>query len=103
MPMKNKTLHFLWDNRHFLEDLKKGYKKLLIFFFSGVLLLLYQQRFSIINIIIALFFSSLKYRKCRLLKIKLKSKKVVSFGFFLEEKEAGKIIKAIKEGKTNYE
>ena len=57
MPMKNKTLHFLWDNRHFLEDLKKGYKKLLIFFFSGVLLLLYQQRFSIINIIIALFFS----------------------------------------------
>jgi len=30
--MKNKTLHFLWDNRHFLEDLKKGYKKLLIFF-----------------------------------------------------------------------
>ena len=159
MPMKNKTLHFLWDNRHFLEDLKKGYKKLLIFFFSGVLLLLYQQRFSITNIIIALFFSSLlpllividcnrceKYKyiieelfikedkikfdeiadleykdgfflnpyrpdtffhknieKCRLLKIKLKSKKVVSFGFFLEEKEARKIIKAIKESKTNYE
>ena len=46
-----------------LEDLKKGYKKLLIFFFSGILLLLYQQRFSITNIIIALFFSSLKYRK----------------------------------------
>ena len=159
MPMKNKTLHFLWDNRHFLEDLKKGYKKLLIFFFSGILLLLYQQRFSITNIIIALFFSSLlpllividcnrceKYKyiieelfikedkikfdeiadleykdafflnpyrpdtffhknieKCRLLKIKLKSKKVVSFGFFLEEKEARKIIKAIKESKTNYE
>ncbi|WP_339018113.1 hypothetical protein HUW83_01115 [Fusobacterium animalis] len=41
--------------------------------------------------------------KCRLLKIKLKSKKVVSFGFFLEEKEARKIIKAIKESKTNYE
>ena len=158
MPMKNKTLHFL-DSRHFLEDLKKGYKKLLIFFFSGILLLLYQQRFSIINIIIALFFSSLlpllividcnrceKYKyiieelfikedkikfdeiadleykdafflnpyrpdtffhknieKCRLLKIKLKSKKVVSFGFFLEEKEARKIIKAIKESKTNYE
>ncbi|KXA24574.1 hypothetical protein HMPREF3221_00470 [Fusobacterium nucleatum] len=30
--MKNKTLHFLLDSRHFLEDLKKGYKKLLIFF-----------------------------------------------------------------------
>ena len=157
--MKNKTLHFFWDSRHFLEDLKKGYKKLLIFFFSGILLLLYQQRFSITNIIIALFFSSLlpllividcnrceKYKyiieelfikedkikfdeiadleykdgfflnpyrpdtffhknieKCRLLKIKLKSKKVVSFGFFLEEKEARKIIKAIKESKTNYE
>ncbi|EHO76275.1 hypothetical protein HMPREF9942_01785 [Fusobacterium animalis F0419] len=159
MPIKNKTLHFLLDSRHFLEDLKKGYKKLLIFFFSGILLLLYQQRFSITNIIIALFFSSLlpllividcnrceKYKyiieelfikedkikfdeiadleykdgfflnpyrpdtffhknieKCRLLKIKLKSKKVVSFGFFLEEKEARKIIKAIKESKTNYE
>ena len=41
--------------------------------------------------------------KCRLLKIKLKSKKVISFGFFLEEKEARKIIKAIKERKINYE
>lgn len=41
--------------------------------------------------------------KCRLLKIKLKSKKVVSFGFFLEEKEGRKIIKAIKESKENYE
>ena len=40
--------------------------------------------------------------KCRLLKIKLKSKKVISFGFFLEE-EAREIIKAIKESKTNYE
>ena len=172
---KIKLCIFFGDSRHFLEDLKKGYKKLLIFFFSGILLLLYQQRFSITNIIIALFFSSLlpllividcnrcekykyiieeffikedkiiifhinkkkrieKYKikfdeiadleykdafflnpyrpdtffhknieKCRLLKIKLKSKKVVSFGFFLEEKEARKIIKAIKESKTNYE
>ena len=41
--------------------------------------------------------------KCRLLKIKLKSKKVISFGFFLEEEEARKIIKAIKESKINYE
>lgn len=41
--------------------------------------------------------------KCRLLKIKLKSKKVISFGFFLEEKEGRKIIKAIKESKENYE
>ena len=41
--------------------------------------------------------------KCRLLKIKLKSKKVISFGFFLEEEEARKIIKAIKERKINYE
>ena len=41
--------------------------------------------------------------KCRLLKIKLKSKKIISFGFFLEEKEARKIIKAIKERKINYE
>ena len=40
--------------------------------------------------------------KCRLLKIKLKSKKVISFGFFLEE-EAREIIKAIKERKINYE
>ena len=40
--------------------------------------------------------------KCRLLKIKLKSKKVISFGFFLEE-EVRKIIKAIKESKINYE
>jgi len=23
MPMKNKTLHFLCDSRHFLKDLKK--------------------------------------------------------------------------------
>ena len=119
MPMKNKTLHFLCDSRHFLKDLKKDYKKFLIFFFSGILLLLYQQRFSIINIIIALFSSLLlplflsPYRpdtffhknieKCRLLKIKLKSKKVISFGFFLEEEEAKKIIKAIKESKINYE
>ena len=36
-------------------------------------------------------------------KIKLKSKKVISFGFFLEEEEARKIIKAIKERKINYE
>ena len=175
MPMKNKTLHFLCDSRHFLKDLKKDYKKFLIFFFLGILLLLYQQRFSIINIIIAIFLSSLlpllmlidcnrceKYKyiieeffikedkiiifhinkkkriekhkikfdeitdleykdpfflspykpdtffhknieKCRLLKIKLKSKKVISFGFFLEEEEAKKIIKAIKESKINYE
>ena len=41
--------------------------------------------------------------KCRLLKIKLKSKKVVSFGFFLEEEQARKIIKTIKESKVNYE
>ena len=41
--------------------------------------------------------------KCRLLKIKLKSKKVISFGFFLEEEEAREIIKAIKERKINYE
>ena len=41
--------------------------------------------------------------KCRLLKIKLKSKKIISFGFFLEEEEARKIIKAIKERKINYE
>ena len=41
--------------------------------------------------------------KCRLLKIKLKTKKVISFGFFLEEKEARKIIKTIKESKENYE
>ena len=41
--------------------------------------------------------------KCRLLKIKLKSKKVISFGFFLEEEEARKIIKVIKESKINYE
>ena len=41
--------------------------------------------------------------KCRLLKIKLKFKKVISFGFFLEEEEARKIIKAIKERKINYE
>ena len=41
--------------------------------------------------------------KCRLLKIKLKSKEVISFGFFLEEKKARKIIKAIKESKVNYE
>ena len=27
MFMKNKTLHFLCDSRHFLKDLKKGYKK----------------------------------------------------------------------------
>ena len=173
--MENKTLYFLWDSRHFLKELKKDYKKFLIFFFLGILLLLYQQRLFLINIIIALLFSSLfpllvviecyrcekykyiieelfieedkiiifhnnkkerieKYKikfdeivdleykdgfflnpyrpdtffhknieKCRLLKIKLKSKKVVSFGFFLEEKEARKIIKAIKESKTNYE
>ena len=31
----------------------------MIFFFLGILLLLYQQRFSIINIIIAIFLSSL--------------------------------------------
>ena len=37
------------------------------------------------------------------IKIKLKSKKVISFGFFQEEKEARKIIKAIKERKINYE
>ena len=175
MPMKNKTLHFLCDSRHFLKNLKKDYKKFLIFFFSGILLLLYQQRFSIINIMVILFSSLLlpllmlidcnrceKYKyiieellikedeiiifhinkkeriekhkikfdeiadleykdgfflspyrpdtffhknieKCRLLKIKLKSKKVISFGFFLEEKEARKIIKAIKERKINYE
>ena len=173
--MKNKTLHFLCDSRHFLKDLKKDYKKFLIFFFSGILLLLYQQRFSIINIMVILFSSLLlpllmlidcnrceKYKyiieelfikedeiiifhinkkeriekhkikfdeitdleykdpfflspyrpdtffhknieKCRLLKIKIKSKKVISFGFFLEEEEARKIIKAIKESKINYE
>jgi len=134
--MKNKTLHFLCDSRHFLKNLKKDYKKFLIFFFSGILLLLYQQRFSIINIMVILFSSLLlpllmlidcnrceKYKyiieellikedeiifhknieKCRLLKIKLKSKKVISFGFFLEEEEARKIIKAIKERKINYE
>ena len=175
MFMKNKTLHFLCDSRHFLKDLKKDYKKFLIFFFLGILLLLYQQRSSIINIIVILFSSLLlpllmlidcnrceKYKyiieelfikedkiiifhinkkeriekhkikfdeitdleykdgfflspyrpdtffyknieKCRLLKIKLKSKKVISFGFFQEEKEARKIIKAIKESKINYE
>ena len=175
MFIKNKTLHFLCDSRHFLKDLKKDYKKFLIFFFLGILLLLYQQRSSIINIILILFFSLLlpllmlidcnrceKYKyiieelfikedeiiifhinkkeriekhkiklneimdleykdpfflspyrpdiffhknieKCRLLKIKLKSKKVISFGFFLEEEEAKKIIKAIKESKINYE
>jgi len=59
MPMKNKTLHFLCNSRHFLKDLKKDYKKFLIFFFSGILLLPYQQRFSIINIILILFFSLL--------------------------------------------
>ena len=175
MPMKNKTLHFLCDSRHFLKDLKKDYKKFLIFFFLGILLLLYQQRSSIINIMVILFSSLLlpllmlidcnrceKYKyiieellikedeiiishinkkeriekhkikfdeiadleykdpfflspyrpdtffhknieKCRLLKIKLKSKKVISFGFFLEEEEARKIIKTIKESKKNYE
>ena len=173
--MKNKTLHFLWDSRHFLKELKKDYKKFLIFFFLGILLLLYQQRLFLINIIVALFLSSLlpllvviecyrcekykyiieelfieedkiiifhnnkkerikKYKikfdeivdleykdgfflnpyrpdtffhkhieKCRFLKIKLKTKKVISFGFFLEEKEARKIIKTIKESKENYE
>ena len=30
--MENKTLHFLWDSRHFLKELKKDYKKFLIFF-----------------------------------------------------------------------
>ena len=175
MPMKNKTLHFLCDSRHFKKDFKKDYKKFLIFFFLGILLLLCQQRSSIINIILILFFSLLlpllmlidcnrcekykyiieelflkedeiiifhinkkerieKYKikldeimdleykdgfflnpyrpdtffnknieKCRLLKIKLKSKKVISFGFFLEEEEARKIIKTIKESKKNYE
>ena len=44
-----------------------------------------------------------KKKRIEKYKIKLKSKKVVSFGFFLEEKEARKIIKAIKESKTNYE
>ena len=173
--MENKTLYFLWDSRHFLKELKKDYKKFLILFFLGILLLLYQQRLFLINIIIALLFSSLfpllvviecyrcekykyiieelfieedkiiifhnnkkerieKYKikfdeivdleykdgfflnpykpdtffhkhieKCRLLKIKLKTKKVISFGFFLEEKEARKIIKTIKESKENYE
>ena len=173
--MENKTLYFLWDSRHFLKELKKDYKKFLIFFFLGILLLLYQQRLFLINIIIALLFSSLfpllvviecyrcekykyiieelfieedkiiifhnnkkerieKYKikfdeivdleykdgfflnpykpdtffhkhieKCSLLKIKLKTKKVISFGFFLEEKEARKIIKTIKESKENYE
>ena len=136
--MKNKTLHFLCDSRHFLKDLKKDYKKFLIFFFSGILLLLYQQRFSIINIMVILFSSLLlpllmlidcnrceKYKyiieelfikedeiiifhinkkeRIEKHKIKLKSKKVISFGFFLEEEEARKIIKAIKERKINYE
>ena len=59
MFMKNKTLHFLCDSRHFLKDLKKDYKKFLIFFFLGILLLFCQQRSSIINIIIALFLSLL--------------------------------------------
>ena len=38
------------------------------------------------------------------LKNKIKNlKKVISFGFFLEEEEARKIIKTIKESKKNYE
>ena len=57
--MENKTLHFLWDSRHFLKELKKDYKKFLIFFFLGILLLLYQQRLFLINIIVAILFSSL--------------------------------------------
>ncbi len=31
-----KTLHFLWDSRHFLKELKKDYKKFLIFFFINL-------------------------------------------------------------------
>ena len=57
--MKNKTLHFLCDSRHFLKDLKKDYKKFLIFFFLGILLLFCQQRSSIINIMVILFSSLL--------------------------------------------
>ena len=154
MPMKNKTLHFLCDSRHFLKDLKKEYKKFLIFFFSGILLLpllmlidcnrcekykyIIEELFLKEDEIIIFHINKkeriekykikldeimdLEYKdgfflnpyrpdtffnknieKCRLLKIKLKSKKVISFGFFLEEEEAKKIIKTIKESKKNYE